>query len=884
MNLRLRRGITLGLGLISLCGALGIFSGTADAAQPLGGFAEFGSAAGAQTASSNVAGTWELTFTSPPCVQGCSETDTLTETSPGMYTFANGLGWYTTDVPISGSSASIWVCGNGGTYSQADEGACPTGSGHWTYSETFDLNSAPGSPETATGTVTQYASDGSIGGNGGPFTAVGPAPANPDYTVSGTVTDKVCGGDGCTYPGDSGETVLVSGTDSSGNAVSETDVSAADGSWSVDVPAGSYTAGPSEDGTTFGPPGFDPKSQSVSVSDQDVNGVDFVAPTYKLSGTATGTSCSGSGAARFCKEAPFGDVTVLVTGTATDGNAVDVTDDTATADGTWSVEVPAGSYVAGPSDDDETFDLPGFSPDPTATLDVTADKPGVDFRSCAGPTDDVAHVSGTDLRPVPGVEAPHTAAREEDAGSDLPNACTSVYTITVGGRIPAPHETIVDPGPGARFNENDDGSPDYRESTSLFRNLDSFTPQAPACMSKTLADRYGSSIEWYSYIRGPVNLPKYTVRVAYNQHTDLTSIVGAPEAGEAAMEKVWVWHSITNTHRAYGRCSLTAEIPFMYLPVPEGDGFTIIVAWGFPFEPTGVLGSLEKNEYVEAVEQLQKEAPAFVTTYRREIESQKFIGWLIIKELRNGFLLHLLTGGEATISLLGKVQGELEASDLAPQIINDIAAGSTTLVHQGAQGLALKEELEHYFTNLSAFESGEAIMSAVIHGDFDTITSKKTRHAVVGTSLGITVKQTGVPVLSLSVSRSAYTPAGQTWSPFTGPLPWKDVLAGSKTMPYTANPYSANAPLTIGDPFPFDKNIGSGESAVDNLTAATHALPAVNEAIHEGGLYQNLPAEESSAPDVFCPRDYGSLGLELSTAAYDKTTHSICWLFKDGDA
>ena len=153
--------------------------------------------AAAQAASPSVAGTWAVTFTSPPCVQGCAQTYTYTETSPGIYTYANGLGWYTTDVPITGSSATVWICGNGGTYSQADEGACPAASGYWIVSETFNLHPAPGRPETAKGTVIQHNPDGTIGTDGGPFTATGPAPEPHRVTITGHVS----GSDGKPYDG-----------------------------------------------------------------------------------------------------------------------------------------------------------------------------------------------------------------------------------------------------------------------------------------------------------------------------------------------------------------------------------------------------------------------------------------------------------------------------------------------------------------------------------------------------------------------------------------------------------------------------------------------------------------------------------------------------------
>jgi hypothetical protein len=449
-----------------------------------------------------------------------------------------------------------------------------------------------------------------------------------------------------------------------------------------------------------------------------------------------------------------------------------------------------------------------------------------------------------------------------------------VYTITVGGKVPAPHQTIVDPGPGARFNENANGDPDYRGPTPFFSYLDSYPAEAPECMSRKLADRYGRYIDWYSYFKGPVNLPKYTVQIAYDQQTMKTSVVGTPEAGEAKMTKVWVWHSITNAHRAYGRCQLSKEVPFMYLPVPTGSGFDILVAWGFPFDPTGVLDSIKKNEYVEAVEQLQEHAPSLVTAFRRQSKSDQWLAWLFFQEAIQHVALHFLTLGESTSAMLGK------GLVYAAEAVGTIAEGATTLGEIAGPGHALYEEINHYFTNAEAFETGESIMSAVIHGSFDTYPSKNNPPAVVGTALGVTVNATRIPMLSLAISRSAYRWPGQKNPPFNGPLPWTSQL-GSKLTPYTANPNGENAYSIIGHPYFL--NIGSGTSGLGYLKTATQELPAVNQAIQEGGLYQNLAAEQKSALDPFCPTP-GNLGLELSNSAYAANASTMCWLFKDGDA
>jgi hypothetical protein len=596
--------------------------------------------------------------------------------------------------------------------------------------------------------------------------------------------------------------------------------------------------------------------------------------SFTISGKVEGVACSDDGT---CRKSPLGGIKILVKGTAADRTEVRATDTSSNSDGSWSVDVPAGSYEAGASDDDSTFDLPGFSPDPVRNIRVGPSRKNVDFVGCAAPTGGPA-VDFGESAVFGGVGS--DPMRVADEGSSEVNQCTSVYTITIGGRIPAPHGTIVDPGPGARYNENDDGKADYRRPTTFAGNLHPGL-ENPACFDK--ADRKRTRghgpVDWYSYIQGPVDLPKYKLQIAYDQHTEQTSLVGEPEAEEVEMTKVWVWH---NPVGDFDRCALHEEVPFMYLPIPQGSGFTVIVAWGFPFEPTGVSGSLTKNEFMEAAEKLKENAPPLVSEYRRLGDAAGFVLWLLFKEAGSHVLLHLLTGPAAQAALVKEIGSTVK---YAPEVVKAIATGASTLVtlNNGRKALL---ELRDYYRYAAAFESGEAIMSAVFHGSFDTFRSKKSPKAVIGTSLGITFKATQIPILSLSVSRSAYKAPKQTFSPFHGPLPWKDVLVGSKTLPFTANPWSGNGTTILGDPFPFDKNIGSGTGGLANLTAATHQLPAVNDAIHYGGLYQDVPGEEKAAGEASCPTEENkSLGLALATADYDKAgPHTICWLFRDGDA
>jgi hypothetical protein len=84
--------------------------------------------------------------------------------------------------------------------------------------------------------------------------------------VAGTVEGVECGETSCRQSGLGGITILVTGTDRDGDPVSVTDVTADDGSWSVDVPAGSYTVGPTENGkAVVDIPSFDPGPTKIAV-------------------------------------------------------------------------------------------------------------------------------------------------------------------------------------------------------------------------------------------------------------------------------------------------------------------------------------------------------------------------------------------------------------------------------------------------------------------------------------------------------------------------------------------------------------------------------------------------------------------------------------------
>ena len=157
------------------------------------------------------------------------------------------------------------------------------------------------------------------------------------FSITGTVSGDVAGGVAITLSGSgSGATT----TDSSGN-------------YSFTVEAGTYTVAPSKTGYTFSP-----SSESVSVSNADVDNVDFVSagiPTYTLSGTVSGDISGG--------------VTITLSGS---GGGATTTD----SSGNYSFTVEAGTYTVRPSKTGYTF-----SPAGTSVSIFTSDALGTDFVS-----------------------------------------------------------------------------------------------------------------------------------------------------------------------------------------------------------------------------------------------------------------------------------------------------------------------------------------------------------------------------------------------------------------------------------------------------------------------------------------------------------------------
>ncbi len=277
MSTEAKRRVVIGLCVSSVCGALGGFSSAADAAaqpfattgalssatsaQPFGSFGAFSSAATAQ-ADVKLAGTWSIVFASPPCVQGCGDTWTFTQTAANTYTIGNAENFSVTNVAIStsGSGASVGTCWTAPSRDNAD---CPGGDapGADYFIVPMSFSYPTGGPNTVRGTVSEYSSDGT------------PVPGEQDLPYTGTQVS--CAG-GCTTQSRASATTVACA--STGSATGTLDCTAT-------------VADTTGDGTLATPTGTVNFSASAG---------SFAAPICELSAVPGGAACS----ARYTKPPP----------------------------------------------------------------------------------------------------------------------------------------------------------------------------------------------------------------------------------------------------------------------------------------------------------------------------------------------------------------------------------------------------------------------------------------------------------------------------------------------------------------------------------------------------------------------------------------------------
>ncbi len=269
---RSRRFVVLGLCLLSVYAAFGLFAGAAEAATPSGALGALNGASDTATPFSALQRASLTANSSPdPSLVGSWSVTSSCSGSPCGDTL---------DISIGGQQASDPACSANeycittasGFYAK-DVSATPNGGGSWTYT----CDGCTGSEDisvtfkgdTFTGMATGIAPDGSVTGTVPYSGSCTDCVADQTHEVSGTLTNNNCGCSSVPTP-EPQDDVTVNVASDDGAGVSASGTSNDKGVWSVDVPDGDYTVTP--DDSTYS---WNPTSQQVTVDGADKGGVNF---------------------------------------------------------------------------------------------------------------------------------------------------------------------------------------------------------------------------------------------------------------------------------------------------------------------------------------------------------------------------------------------------------------------------------------------------------------------------------------------------------------------------------------------------------------------------------------------------------------------------------
>jgi hypothetical protein len=164
------------------------------------------SQASAATSTADLNGTRWCLVNPPtaPGVSNCADTWTFTATGPSTYTIENAESFFAYDVVISGGSASSYWCGN----ASETEATCDTATwGYWI--QTLNFNFSGTGPPTFTGTYKNIPPSGGTSAGSGTYTGTEIEPAgalsvsvalsrkvaSPESQVKATVTVSAAGGE-----------------------------------------------------------------------------------------------------------------------------------------------------------------------------------------------------------------------------------------------------------------------------------------------------------------------------------------------------------------------------------------------------------------------------------------------------------------------------------------------------------------------------------------------------------------------------------------------------------------------------------------------------------------------------------------------------------------
>ena len=379
-----------------------------------------------------------------------------------------------------------------------------------------------------------------------------------------------------------------------------------------------------------------------------------------VSGTVYGDECGTGG----CSESGLANQTILVQGTASDGStvatsAVSDTGNDGGAVGSWSVIVPPGAYVAGPTLDGTTIDGRGFDPEQSSIVVGSQNVGGIDFVTCAGTVD--ASADALD------VVSPFAGAVSAPAAKP---ACEATYSFRASADIP--QKEFVDPSPLAPYARNYDGT-GYAANNQSYGEWDN---KVPECEDFAHETSHPTALEWYSYYRGTPSLGTVTVNLGWNRYSDVVAGAGSALT-KGRLTRVFVFLR----KGKIGECEDTRPVWPEVWTSTQANSFEIVISWALPFTAPGVetpestikgLPGIGKKLHT-----LVDEAAAKVDGFEGLSYAEKQATVFLVAEGIEHSLLHFYSAFPSQHEVVELIQGTLhyEKSINLPALIAQVGWG-----------------------------------------------------------------------------------------------------------------------------------------------------------------------------------------------------------------
>ena len=583
-----------------------------------------------------------------------------------------------------------------------------------------------------------------------------------------------------------------------------------------------------------------------------------------VSGTVEDTDC-GDAFSTTCTESGFGGMPIVVVGRGTDGTAVDESTTTDT-DGTWSLNVPTGTYAVAPSADGQTVAPGGFDPEQyPETVGATA-IPDLNFVTCTDAGDGVSAAADT----MSAAGSPFAALRNRAAdggrgpmahaasASFNPSDCKSYYTFGISANIPEAH--IVDPSTDARYQTSSFGGYNRKRNTlgllsgsSALHTVDEF----PACLSdaEVIKDTAaGDRALWYTYISGG-SLGHVTATLQWDRKAQQVHFVDPPDEADGGLTR-WFVYRIRHRDGTYtkGRCFqrepvdiLTASLggaddPALGLPTNE---FVILTTWEFPFDAPGVKIDVNGSIVQSVISAASGAAERLISWYNTLPKGARLtLNFLISYAIGTGkvtaiakapaLIKYALSGTKFALTAT-----QIEKLELAGEIGHILAHGK----HNVDTASELLESIAGYLGEEETGEPEYPVMAALIRGRFQTeylqrggknFVGSDGNFVPVGSVLALRAVTTKFPTISLTMTRSALAaiPTAVDSRPvYNGPLPWASGLGS----PAVYNPFSNHFGSTgvLADATKTGHSYTIGLTDVKNVIADTSQLPRVSEGLRD---------------------------------------------------